>query len=429
MRAKFSVLFIFAAFFSFAYAEELTFQPFYNPSATECPKPDTLNRYLAVDVFPDLKATAHIENIPGLQLHEDLRVQTQNLKFDVYYELHKPYDPSQEILILVPGGPGGDHEILHDFEKKMQQHPGIFDRYNVIAMDHRGLGCSQARFPWNFPIQAYKMRFAAADIEAIRVALGGSDAKINLWGGSYGTMLGQTYALLYPDHLNHLILRSAFSSVQDWIEADANFVSLATQGDSKTFQALAATSPVVATKFLDYAQSAMYSYFGRTEKIPTMLRQIYPLVLKGEEKQALALIPELPWVMEPMTRAIICQEIFTVPADDNQYHQFHQQFQACKEFAPFFDHFDYSPYLKNIKSRTLLIVGAYDHVTPLSAMRRIAERIPDNYLYVDPVLGHAISEKPECYEQLVLAYLNDGDKSALDAVTQSTACTALPVKH
>jgi pimeloyl-ACP methyl ester carboxylesterase len=51
---------------------------------------------------------------------------------------------------------------------------------------------------------AYTTANAARDIEQVRLALG--YGKINVWGGSYGTRLGQAYARAYPDQLRALVL-------------------------------------------------------------------------------------------------------------------------------------------------------------------------------------------------------------------------------
>lgn len=54
------------------------------------------------------------------------------------------------------------------------------------------------------PFGAFGTAAAAADIEAVRLALG--YGPINVWGGSYGTRLGQAYARAYPDQVRTLIL-------------------------------------------------------------------------------------------------------------------------------------------------------------------------------------------------------------------------------
>jgi pimeloyl-ACP methyl ester carboxylesterase len=60
------------------------------------------------------------------------------------------------------------------------------------------IGRMQTRFA------AYGTASAARDIEQVRLALG--YARINVWGGSYGTRLGQAYARAYPAQLRALVL-------------------------------------------------------------------------------------------------------------------------------------------------------------------------------------------------------------------------------
>ncbi|XYJ09924.1 alpha/beta fold hydrolase [Telluria sp. B2] len=54
------------------------------------------------------------------------------------------------------------------------------------------------------PFSAYTTLAAARDLEQVRRALG--YGKVNLWGGSYGTRLGQAYARAYPDSVRALVL-------------------------------------------------------------------------------------------------------------------------------------------------------------------------------------------------------------------------------
>jgi len=56
------------------------------------------------------------------------------------------------------------------------------------------------RAPWG----AYTTEAAARDIELVRRALG--YGAVNVWGGSYGTRLGQAYARLYPSSVRSLVL-------------------------------------------------------------------------------------------------------------------------------------------------------------------------------------------------------------------------------
>jgi pimeloyl-ACP methyl ester carboxylesterase len=54
------------------------------------------------------------------------------------------------------------------------------------------------------PFAAFSTAAAARDLEQVRLALG--YGKVNIWGGSYGTRLGQAYARAYPASVRALIL-------------------------------------------------------------------------------------------------------------------------------------------------------------------------------------------------------------------------------
>ena len=54
------------------------------------------------------------------------------------------------------------------------------------------------------PLAAYTTANAARDLEQVRRALG--YGQVNVWGGSYGTRLGQAYARAYPDSVRSLVL-------------------------------------------------------------------------------------------------------------------------------------------------------------------------------------------------------------------------------
>jgi pimeloyl-ACP methyl ester carboxylesterase len=62
----------------------------------------------------------------------------------------------------------------------------------------RCIGASRA------PFTAYTTANAARDLEQVRRALG--YGKVNVWGGSYGTRLGQAYARAFPGSVRSLIL-------------------------------------------------------------------------------------------------------------------------------------------------------------------------------------------------------------------------------
>jgi pimeloyl-ACP methyl ester carboxylesterase len=77
------------------------------------------------------------------------------------------------------------------------------------------------------PLGAFTTANAAADIEQVRLALG--YGKVNIFGGSYGTRLGQQYARSYPGSVRTLIL-DGVAAPDQVIPAGAQDAQLALEG-------------------------------------------------------------------------------------------------------------------------------------------------------------------------------------------------------
>lgn len=145
------------------------------------------------------------------------------------------------VILINPGGPGGAGLsmplISQDLPKKVRA------RYDWIGFDPRGVGASRPRvscdpdyFGFNRPdylprpkknlnawlarsqqyaqdcakngriLQNMRTTDSVADMEIIRTALG--TERINYFGFSYGTYLGQVYATLHPERVDRMILDS-----------------------------------------------------------------------------------------------------------------------------------------------------------------------------------------------------------------------------
>lgn len=162
-------------------------------------------------------------------------------------------DPAHRIgsIFFNPGGPGGSG--VAEIEQSADLIPtGLKAHFDLVGFDPRGVGASTAvrcfgslaeqqafftKLP-DFPvgttqtkafIQAYQ-RFdrlcgqrnawllphlsttnVARDLDLLRQAVG--DAKLNYFGSSYGTYLGETYANLFPSHFRALALDSVIDPV------------------------------------------------------------------------------------------------------------------------------------------------------------------------------------------------------------------------
>ncbi|HET7521420.1 MAG TPA: alpha/beta fold hydrolase, partial [Candidatus Limnocylindria bacterium] len=67
--------------------------------------------------------------------------------------------------------------------------------------------------------------------------------------------------------------------------------------------------------------------------------------------------------------------------------------------------------LSEISVPAVVLAGARDQVVPLESSRLVAERIPGARLAVDPDCGHTVRTSFSGYDQLVEAFLAEGDAS------------------
>ena len=168
-------------------------------------------------------------------------------------------DPSARIgsLVINPGGPGDSGiDDLHSELSVLT--PGLLDRFDIVSFDPRGVqrsspvSCSspsgstassdgpQTELPDPAPTDAAGLAALVAserayaaqcelvsgpllpfmstentarDLDRIRQALG--DPQLTFIGHSYGTLLGATYAQLFPTHVRAMVLDGALDPAED----------------------------------------------------------------------------------------------------------------------------------------------------------------------------------------------------------------------
>ncbi|MCW2818745.1 MAG: putative tripeptidylaminopeptidase [Marmoricola sp.] len=147
---------------------------------------------------------------------------------------------SQGVMLTNPGGPGGSGLILSVYQGFVPNDAGL--SYDWIGFDPRGVGASTPALScdptwakgdrppyrpttaaihqaWVDRSKAYaeactrapgqelfnhvKTTDSVQDMESLRIALG--EKKINFYGFSYGTYLGQVYATLHPDRVRRFV--------------------------------------------------------------------------------------------------------------------------------------------------------------------------------------------------------------------------------
>ncbi|WP_437974048.1 alpha/beta fold hydrolase [Sorangium sp. So ce295] len=135
-----------------------------------------------------------------------MRVQTGDVRlfFDVEGAKLVPEGPAMRerpTVILLHGGPGGDHTEFVPFGS------ALAEVAQVVYLDHRGCGRSDRSGPerWNLETWADDVRAFCDALEIERPVVLGS---------SFGGMVAQAYAARYPDHPGKLILTSTTAKLR-----------------------------------------------------------------------------------------------------------------------------------------------------------------------------------------------------------------------
>jgi len=195
--------------------------------------------------------------------------QPQLGTLEISLEMHPATDPAERIgsLVINPGGPGGSG--INDLPSELSVlTPELLARFDIVSFDPRGversspvhcntgssgtLPASTGPLPDPVPSTAAAQQalFAndaayaaqcetlsgellpfvgtvdtARDLDRIRQALG--DAQLTFFGHSYGTLLGATYAQMFPTHVRAMVLDGAIdpamSTEQMVIEQSESF--------------------------------------------------------------------------------------------------------------------------------------------------------------------------------------------------------------
>lgn len=104
---------------------------------------------------------------------------------------------SREILIL--------YVLIGDHKSDFKAYLPLSSKYRVFSFDYRGHGQSSRTEPYTF-------RQIVDDIEGVREHFLGGNNQCIIIGGSFGGFLAQQYAIAYPSHVSHLVLRGTAPS-------------------------------------------------------------------------------------------------------------------------------------------------------------------------------------------------------------------------
>lgn len=320
------------------------------------------------------------------------------------------------------------------------------------------MSCRDRLVAEGFNLSAYNTAENAADVNDIRLALGYE--QVNLYGGSYGTLLGQTVMRNHPQGLRSVVLGAVLPAEKSF------FVHVPTTVVNATLHLLAscAADEACQNAYPDLKQT-LYDSIDRLNADPVPIEvtnpldgQSYASWLTGDEVfgnlvlflYITDIIPVLPQAIanvadgdyELMTQlsstslalfdalsrgmmlSVLCAEdlIGVTPEDyletrsemprelagtaDPEDIIEYSFFGICKQWpVAQADPAVKQPVVSDIP--TLILEGEFDPVTPTAYAEQVAEHLSNSYLYEFPGIGHNILIASNCARDIAGQFMAD----------------------
>jgi pimeloyl-ACP methyl ester carboxylesterase len=429
------------------------------------------------DVWPGATVECGFVVVP--EDHDEPQGPTIRLATAVVRDRTSGHQPDP--VVLLAGGPGG-HVVEHTLAAATIYEPLLYHR-DFVVFDQRGVGLSEPALEcpeWEetvldlldeadpdvslqqefdsimacrdrltaqgYNLSLYNTTQGAADVDDIRVALGYDE--INLYGGSYGSLLAQAVMRDHPEEIRSVVMSSvcplevslsldyetvpnAILRLIDACAADEDcsaaypllqdvFFKLienlnedplpivVTDPDSGTTYDAVLTGDTVRGN----VALALYD----TDIIPVIPRAIYE-AYQGDYELMTQLTGESLWVVGSLSRgmqfSVICAEdligykpedqleaMLSVPGPlrsraDPEFIIEYGIFGVCEDWPvgqtdPSFR----DPLVSDI--RTLILEGELDPVTPPAYGRLVAGHLSDFYYYELPGAGHDVLSAEDC---------------------------------
>lgn len=353
------------------------------------------------------------------------RSSMNDLTFEIYYKLLTPLDHNKDTLLIINGGPGGDHSVI-------EAYTSLSTKFNLVSFDHRGLGCSKIkdRYDGEYLPKMYSIQESASDIDAIRRDLLGDDGKWFVYGMSYGGMLAQMYAFHYQEHIKGLILDSTFHRSGAIQVGREQFEDLFLTEDLKTqIDQFKVRFPEYHPRLMMALFYMSYEFAGRTRLMPQLLNKF------GRDDITVDQIddelPSLP-KLEPawgMQYSVACEEIWDYPeASEADEFYFTDFVMNCPVFKPYSVPMAWQENLKHLTIPVLMLAGGYDPVTPAKVMREMRELVPQAFYYENEFSGHVVfMEQEKCARTLIETFAHGMTQDGLEKIVASDDCIQPPV--
>ena len=394
--------------------------------------------------------------------------------------------PRPDPLVMAQGGPGGSTidtyaSLLLDSPLRRERDIVLFDQRGTLRSkpallcpenieltlrtieqdlgrdeeqrqsDEALMQCRARLLREGVDLSAYDTLENAADVEALRVALGYE--QINLYGVSYGTLLALQVLREFPGGLRSVIVDSV-------VPPQVNFLEQAARSENRAmtefFSACAADARCNAS--YPNLERVFYEHIQLLDRQPARVPMTdpqtgvtYHAVVRGDTFQELffqmlyatELLPLLPLLLydaragryetfgriaslfvfertiaEGMYFSVICAEEADFDPADAADAQLRPQIaeRAVRDAQHLIDlcrRWQVEP-LGAAADRpvagdvpTLVLTGRFDPITPPAFGEQAAETLRPSYLFTFPAAGHGVFQSDPCADRLVAAFLEN----------------------
>jgi pimeloyl-ACP methyl ester carboxylesterase len=413
---------------------------------------------LAIAIVKDDSA-AHQDD-PLIVLSGGPGQKTIQQAFD-FARIIRPYARNRDVILFDQRGVGFSEPALDCPEYREALFATLDEADPVIAGEtHVGslLDCADRLVSEGHNLAAYTTAQSAADVDDIRRALGYE--QVNLYGGSYGSLLAQAVMRDHPDNIRSVLIDSvvpiekslcvdtatnaanAILHLVDACAADASCNAAYPDLKDALFDAIdrlnADPLPIIVTDPRtgdsygmaltgDSIRDNLFTFLYDTSIIPILPQAIYDVY---HEDYALmtqlssARLARFDRLSTGMELSVLCTDdlIGRTPADFvSQLESIPPQlagrldpeaavqfsfFGLCEEWPV--EEADPSikdPLVSDIP--TLVLAGEFDPITPPAYARLVASYLPNSYLFEFPGIGHGVVGSGPCAQAIVRAFLDD----------------------
>jgi pimeloyl-ACP methyl ester carboxylesterase len=392
-------------------------------------------------------------------------------KLDVF----APYLATRDVVLFDQRGSGWSRPALNCLETEplsLAQAMGQIPQLEETLAAYRA--CSDRLTHSGIDLTAYNSVENAADVEDLRRVLGTD--QINLFGVSYGTLLGQVIVRDYPQHIRSAILDSAYplwvsingdsaSGVKKFFNlifdnCNAQVICRTLYPDllqvldelidryTRTPVTLSAVNPIDDQPYtFTFDQIALMRWLIYTPpaQLPALLYDLrngdYDSVLRTQSREIQDLVRPHIGVSVGMKTSMLCR-LSLIYVSPEQLAQSTAQYPAsayinlstatdmavCAQWpAHAIDPRD--QVLFNTDVPLLVVGGEYDLGSPSSYATAIADRSTHGYAFTMPDVGHGVLVNTNgCATGIALAFINKPDQSPDTSCLKSIAPTEFVVR-